>query len=242
MLFLELEWIFNSKEMSSIFLKGIFVSILIHFTFISFFLQNSESNRYSKANPLSVDTENVLQIELIEDASLDSELQAEPAHSQENHRELLEVEQIKINENPAEPSEKQVVSIISKSAKKLKNHLIQHIDDSIRSNNPSTISYNSGSSSSDNLLNTNSPTLIKNPAPIYPDSARRLRKQGIVILTVKVDTDGTVSGVLIKQTSECDILDAAALKVVKTWLFKPALLKGIPVTSEVNVPIKFELK
>lgn len=83
---------------------------------------------------------------------------------------------------------------------------------------------------------------LKNPAPAYPEAARRRGYEGTVVLTARIDKTGFVLLVGIEQSSGHSLLDEAALKAVKRWQFCPGMLGNIPVESTVRVPVKFDLK
>jgi TonB family protein len=82
----------------------------------------------------------------------------------------------------------------------------------------------------------------ENPAPEYPDEARRNNEQGTVLLRVLVDVDGSVKQVEIVHSSGFELLDDAAREtVLRRWRFVPARAHGIAVESWVRVPIRFAL-
>jgi protein TonB len=83
---------------------------------------------------------------------------------------------------------------------------------------------------------------LNNPPPAYPRISRRLGEQGKVLLRVRVNTDGTVAQLSVRQTSGFDRLDQAALKTVKNWRFVPARQGGRVVPAWVVVPVSFSLK
>jgi protein TonB len=85
------------------------------------------------------------------------------------------------------------------------------------------------------------PDYLKNPAPEYPESARRRGYEGTVLLTVAVSKDGDPVKIDIEKSSGHASLDEAALKAVKTWKFLPGKLGNMPVESVVRVPIRFYL-
>lgn len=81
-----------------------------------------------------------------------------------------------------------------------------------------------------------------NPKPPYPMIARRLGAQGIVILRVQVREDGSVAAVELARSSGFAVLDDSATRTVRdSWRFLPAHIDGSPVTSWVEVPIRFVL-
>jgi len=82
----------------------------------------------------------------------------------------------------------------------------------------------------------------RNPAPIYPATARRREQQGTVTVKVLVGADGSVERAEIADSSGFDSLDDAALDTVRSrWRFVPARHGGIAVESWVLVPIRFAL-
>ncbi|MFO1190256.1 MAG: energy transducer TonB [Alphaproteobacteria bacterium] len=81
-----------------------------------------------------------------------------------------------------------------------------------------------------------------NPRPTYPLAARYDGVEGRVMLRVRVDADGLVSGIDIASTSGHAILDRAAVETVSRWRFEPARAGGVRVPGEVDVPIQFRLR
>jgi len=86
------------------------------------------------------------------------------------------------------------------------------------------------------------PSYYRNPPPDYPDSARRLKEEGVVMLHTEVDVQGKVALVTVSQSSGFADLDESAVETVKNWQFKPAQIAGIPIAASVNIPIRFRLK
>lgn len=81
-----------------------------------------------------------------------------------------------------------------------------------------------------------------NPPPPYPELARQMRQEGIVMLSVDVDKQGEAVSVKIVQSSGFRLLDQAALKAVRHWKFQPGKLGDIVVESVVHVPVRFRLQ
>ena len=84
-------------------------------------------------------------------------------------------------------------------------------------------------------------SITGNKEPPYPESARRLRKTGTVLLLVRVLTDGKAGSVDILDSSGTDSLDQSARDTVLTWRFNPAYLNGGAIESTVKIPITFKL-
>lgn len=85
------------------------------------------------------------------------------------------------------------------------------------------------------------PIGIVNPAPIYPQMAKRRGYEGMVLLKVKVGKMGEVESVALDKSSGHLILDNEAIETVKGWKFKPAKSEYIPLSSTVSVPILFQI-
>jgi len=85
------------------------------------------------------------------------------------------------------------------------------------------------------------PQLRDNRPPDYPLEALRQRLEGTVLLRVYVAADGRVAGVEILHSSGHSILDAAAVRAVRSWKFAPATRGGWPVAATVRQPVRFSL-
>lgn len=85
------------------------------------------------------------------------------------------------------------------------------------------------------------PNYLSNPPPEYPENARRLRQEGLVLLLAEVTREGRVQSLEIKKGSGFRLLDNAAFKAVKNWKFHPARLGTVAIDSRVEVPIRFKM-
>ncbi|MGB4812745.1 MAG: energy transducer TonB [Methylophilaceae bacterium] len=82
---------------------------------------------------------------------------------------------------------------------------------------------------------------LNNPAPDYPNMARRLGQQGRVLLKVLVAENGTAETVALATSSGFEKLDQAAIEAVKKWSFIPAKRSNQAISAYVLVPVKFSL-
>lgn len=80
--------------------------------------------------------------------------------------------------------------------------------------------------------------LISAPHPAYPEIAKRAHIQGVVILQVKVKTDGSVEVQKVLQGEP--VLADAAVEAVKRWRANPALINGTRVETISTVTFDFE--
>ena len=69
--------------------------------------------------------------------------------------------------------------------------------------------------------------------PVYPDVLAR----GVVALTARVDSDGTVRSVRVVSGNRA--LAAVAVRAVRQWRYRPYLEDGQPVATETNIVISF---
>lgn len=77
--------------------------------------------------------------------------------------------------------------------------------------------------------------------PAYPQTARKAKWEGAVVVRVLVDTDGTVETVAVRAGSGHDVLDEAAVQAVKKWRFYPAKEGDAPVARFHDVRVRFRL-
>jgi len=85
------------------------------------------------------------------------------------------------------------------------------------------------------------PGYRSNPQPPYPDEARRLGQEGLVMLDVLVSAEGRAVKVTLERSSGVRTLDQAAISAVRRWSFQPGRVAGVPVAARVEVPIRFRL-
>lgn len=75
---------------------------------------------------------------------------------------------------------------------------------------------------------------------VYPESARKKQRHGVVILRVLVETSGQVKRFEVLHSAGED-LDAAAIAAILRWRFYPARHHGKEVAAWIRVPFKFAL-
>ncbi len=84
--------------------------------------------------------------------------------------------------------------------------------------------------------------LVKSARPDYPKEARQQGREGTVVLRVTVGANGDVGNVNIQESSGHPDLDESAAESVKTWRFDPAKLGDDPISSAVDLPVRFDLE
>jgi protein TonB len=83
---------------------------------------------------------------------------------------------------------------------------------------------------------------LDNPAPYYPQLARRAGEQGRVVLRVLVNPAGRADEIEIRTSSGYPRLDESARDTVRRWRFVPAKRGDEPVPAWVLIPISFRLE
>ena len=81
-----------------------------------------------------------------------------------------------------------------------------------------------------------------NPPLVYPKSARMRHQEGVALLRILIGTDGRVADIALAQSSGFDVLDRAAMEVVRFWRFAPAKRDGVAVEGVGIFPATFKLR
>jgi len=89
---------------------------------------------------------------------------------------------------------------------------------------------------------THGACIAENPPPIYPRAARRNGAEGRTLLLADISVKGKAKSVSLLSSSGHTLLDQAAIKAVKKWTFIVARRLGIPVESQLQIPIVFQIK
>ncbi len=76
---------------------------------------------------------------------------------------------------------------------------------------------------------------------IYPEIARQAGVEGLVVIQVVVEPDGTPSGTMVARSAS-PVLDNAAIAAVEGLRFVPGKQRGQPVRVRMAIPIRFRLR
>ncbi len=76
----------------------------------------------------------------------------------------------------------------------------------------------------------------------YPDEALERGLEGKAVVSLTVTEDGEAENVRVYQTSGNHLLDSAAVRTAKTFVFSPATLRDRPVKSTIVMPVEFRLR
>lgn len=82
--------------------------------------------------------------------------------------------------------------------------------------------------------------LVQKTYPVYPEAAKRRRAQGDVVLQAVIGTDGHVRELRVLSTPDAD-LAAASLACVRTWIYKPYVVNGVPTEVDTTVTVQFRI-
>lgn len=84
------------------------------------------------------------------------------------------------------------------------------------------------------------PLLVKMSPPVYPRYARRMGREGKVVLSLLIDESGRLIEARVIEKAGHGF-DEAALEAVRLSKFKPALENGAPVLCRARMAIRFQL-
>jgi len=83
------------------------------------------------------------------------------------------------------------------------------------------------------------PKPVKIVDPVYPESARQSKVEGVVILQARTDAEGRVKDVMILRS--VPLLDQAAIEAVKQWTYEPLIIDGQAREAVFTVTVRFDL-
>jgi protein TonB len=83
---------------------------------------------------------------------------------------------------------------------------------------------------------------LAGPEPEYPPAALAAGLTGRVVLRVTIGPRGHVTRASVHRSSGVTSLDESALRAVRQWRFEPPQRDGVPVQTEVAIPIRFRIE
>jgi protein TonB len=85
------------------------------------------------------------------------------------------------------------------------------------------------------------PSVISQVDPEFSEEARKAKFQGLCVLNLIVEPDGTASNIRVRGSLGMG-LDEKAIEAVKKWRFQPSMKNGHPVRyGPVEVDVDFHL-
>ncbi len=91
------------------------------------------------------------------------------------------------------------------------------------------------------LGSSGAPSFGRRVAPVYPALARRLGREGTVVLKLAIDAEGRLQTVEVVQAASFGFTEAA-LTAIRQSSYRPALRSGRPVQAQALVTIRFTLR
>ena len=85
------------------------------------------------------------------------------------------------------------------------------------------------------------PAFLRRVLPVYPELARRLGKEGRVVLRLSIDARGNLQSVEVVEGAGFGF-EESALAAVRQSSFRPAMVQGEPRACIARLPINFRLK
>ncbi len=87
------------------------------------------------------------------------------------------------------------------------------------------------------------PKLLDRVNPVYPETARREKREGKIVVSSIVDAEGNVRApILVSVPEGCEDLAASVVEAVSRWRYEPATLDGQAVPVYFTVVVKFALE
>jgi len=84
------------------------------------------------------------------------------------------------------------------------------------------------------------PVAIARSAPPYPEAARKMRIEGVVLVEAVIDEAGNVADARVLKDIGMGC-GQAAVEAIRTWRYEPATLNGRPVSVYLEVRVSFRL-
>ena len=156
----------------------------------------------------------------LKDSVIMKEIEANGAELDISPQALLELKKARV-------SQKLIEAMIAYSAKK-------------KANTPGKGMAESAPAPSCKGEGVSRPILTSRVEPEYSEEARKAKYQGVVVLSVVIQKDGTVGDVSVAQPLGMG-LDEKAIQAVKQWSFRPAMKDGNPLDCKDTVEITFRL-
>jgi len=80
------------------------------------------------------------------------------------------------------------------------------------------------------------------PMPVYPQTSRRMREEGRVLVLVEINTQGLVDRASIDTSSGFPRLDESALTAARKAKFKPYTRNGVAYPAKAKIPFDFVMR
>jgi TonB family protein len=85
------------------------------------------------------------------------------------------------------------------------------------------------------------PVLLYFARPKYPETAIKMKREGVVKVKLTVDEECRVVKAELFESTATEAMDNAPLEAARQCRFKPAKKDGVPVLTQVMIPFQFSL-
>jgi protein TonB len=86
------------------------------------------------------------------------------------------------------------------------------------------------------------PVLMRYVNPVYPELAKQAGIEGTILLSVLVETDGTVIDVSVLRSDATTAMEKAAIAATRLFEFRAATQNTVAVRARISIPIVFRLR
>ena len=182
---------------------------------------------------------------ILSDDGLDEVIPEEDGFSDDENMVRTEFLQVEENESAIQESDGNSMENLEK-VKKIEVSEIRSIDKAVNSNElyENMVQEQDCEDAADvqQAKIVSAPMALNRIVPVYPRSARRRGREGVVTLEILVSGTGLVSKTDVVGSSGHSDLDAAAVSAVRTARFVPAIEDGAQVEGKLRLTFEFRLK
>lgn len=82
--------------------------------------------------------------------------------------------------------------------------------------------------------------IISNSPPMYPSKAKAAGIEGTVVVFAQINKSGRVD--LLRVVSGPELLRQAALYAVRSWVYRPYLIDGLPTGFRTEIKVRFAIE
>lgn len=154
---------------------------------------------------------------------------------------IKRVEKKEINQDIKQTAENNVAIITEQLSNTTESNIVSSIEQKIVVSQSSLTDGKEGKFIDSEFGTVHGPKFIHKEMPVYPQIARKLGKEGEVILRLTLNEKGEVVNIEIIQSALYGFTESA-IEAVKKSKFSPAIKDGKPIACRAILPIRFVLK
>lgn len=84
------------------------------------------------------------------------------------------------------------------------------------------------------------PVVLKKVKPKFPRGAHYFGSEGLLVVSVMIRTDGTVTAPVVRKALPAPTLSYVALEAIRQWQFRPATKNGEPIEVQFDLTINYK--